>query len=147
MERRHHDPGAFVSTILIAQPDVALNEAWCEALTRNGHEVLAVTTIDDAVTRAREGGLDVIVLDVAVGEAGVRELVAELERLPDAPPLVLVSDSPAAPELSARVGAAGFLTKPCTAEDLLELVGRVTNATVRIPRFDDETTSPRNRDF
>src|SRR5688572_31319407 len=61
-----------------------------------------VTTVADAIERAREGGLDVVVLDTSDGDVAVRALVAELERLPDAPPLVLVSESPDAPEMSAQ---------------------------------------------
>jgi len=134
-----------VSTILLLQPDGDLHDRWSEALTRNGHDVLSVRALDDGVARAREGGIDVIVVDSPGGDGTVRALVGELERLPDAPPLVLVSESPDAPELSAQVGAAGFLPKPCSSEDLIELVSRVASATVRIQRFEDETTSPKHK--
>jgi DNA-binding NtrC family response regulator len=135
-----------VTTVLIVEPGADLRELWAETLRRNGHDVLEVANVTDGVVRAREGGLDMIVVDAAAGD--IRDLVAELERLPDAPPLVLVSDSPQAPELSAQIGAAGFLPKPCTGEDLVEIVGRVSSAIVRGPRgFDDETTSPRKKDF
>jgi DNA-binding NtrC family response regulator len=134
-----------VSTILLVQPDLELNEMWAEALARTGHDVLRVQNIDDGVARAREGGIDVVVVDTDGTDDPVRALVGELERLPDAPPMVLVSDSPLAPELSAQVGAAGFLPKPCSSEDLVEIVARVASAAVRHPAFDDETTSPRRR--
>jgi CheY-like chemotaxis protein len=134
-----------VSTILLVQPDLRLNERWAEALSQGGHEVLSVSGGGDGVARAREGGIDVVVLDAVDGDSSVREMIAELERLPDAPPLVLVSESPNAPELSAQVGAAGFLPKPCSSEDLVEIVGRVASASVRLAPFEDETTSPRNK--
>ncbi len=137
-----------MSSVLVVQPDLALNEEWSAALARDGHEVLRVSTIADGIDRAREGGLDVVLLDAADGVVSVRALVAELERLPDAPPLILVSDSPGAPELSAQVGAAAFLPKPCSTEDLAEIVGRVSSAAVRHRAFDDdETTAPRPKDF
>lgn len=134
-----------MSTILLVQRDSMLDEAWAEALAQGGHAVLSVRSIADGIARTREGGLDVVVLDSDGDTLAVRELVAELERLPDAPPFVLVSGSPDAPELSAQVGAAGFLPKPCAAEDIVEVVARVASATVRHPAFDDETTSPRRR--
>jgi DNA-binding NtrC family response regulator len=134
-----------VSTILVVQPDPALNERWAEALSRGGHEILSVRIVGDGVARAREGGIDVIVLDAVDGDAAVRELVAELNRLPDAPPMILVSESPNAPELSAQVGAAGFLPKPCSSEDLVEVVERVASASVRLAPFEEETTSPRRK--
>jgi len=130
---------------LLVQPDLALNERWAEALSRAGHEILSVRAVGDATARAREGGIDVVVLDAIDGDSMAREVVAELERLPDAPPLILVSDSPNAPELSAQVGAAGFLPKPCSSEDLVEVVDRVASASVRLAPFEDETTSPRRK--
>ena len=134
-----------MTTVLVVQPDSALHDEWMGALSRSGHEVLCVREIADGVDRAREGGIDVVVLDAS--EDGVRTLVDELERLPDSPPLVLVSQSPKAPELSAPVGAAGFLPKPCTSEDLVEVVARVASAAVRPHHFDEETTSPRKKMF
>ena len=134
-----------MSTVLLVQPDAVLNERWAEALSRGGHEILSVREIDDAIARAREGGIDVVVIDTGDGEPVFRELVAELDRLPDAPPLILVSESPEAPELSAQVGAAGFLPKPCSSEDLVEIVERVASASVRLAPFEEETTSPRRK--
>jgi DNA-binding NtrC family response regulator len=135
-----------VSTVLLVQPDAALHEQWTEALARNGHDVLSVRSVVDGIARAREGGIDVIVLDAPGNtDASTHELVNELERLPDAPPLVLISESPKAPELSAQIGAAGFLPKPCSHEDLVDLVARVASARVPMHRFDDENTSPKNR--
>jgi DNA-binding NtrC family response regulator len=139
-----------LSTVLIIQPDLGLSGAWFQALARGGHDVIAVRAVGDAVARVREGGIEAIVFDAPGDDAdgaAVRELVGELDRLPDAPPLVLVSDSPRAPELSARVGAAAFLPKPCGPDDLVELVARVSSANVRGHRFDDETTAPRLKDF
>ncbi|MGH7859643.1 MAG: response regulator [Candidatus Binatia bacterium] len=131
--------------MLLVQSDPRLSETWAEALARGGHEVLAVEAIADGIARAREGGLDVVVLDSDGDAAVVRALVAELDRLPDTPPFVLVSASPEAPELSAQIGAAGFLPKPCSPEDLAEVVARVASAAVRHPAFDEETTSPRKK--
>jgi DNA-binding NtrC family response regulator len=137
-----------MSTVLIIQPDLGLSGAWFEALAGNGHDVLSVRGVGEAVARVREGGVEAIVCDSNDDdEAAVRELMAELERLPEPPPLVLVSESPRAPELSAQIGAAAFLPKPCTAEDLIELVARVASARVRVHPFDDETTAPRPKDF
>jgi DNA-binding NtrC family response regulator len=127
---------ASVSTVLVVQPDPLLNEEWCQTLAVRGHEVLAVSGVIDGIQRAREGGIDVVVVDSYDTSGAVSELVAELDRLPDAPPLILVSSSPHAPELSAHIGAAAF--EP---EDLADEVQRV--ATVRVRRLvhiDDEPT-------
>ncbi len=132
-------------TVLIVEADAALRDSWSDALDRTGHDVLAVADVTEALARIREGGLDAIVVDAVDGD--LRALIAEVERLPDGPPVVLVSDSPSAPELSARIGAAAFLPKPCTGDDLVEVVARVASAIVRPRSFDDDDTSPRHKDF
>ncbi|MCE9577143.1 MAG: response regulator [Deltaproteobacteria bacterium] len=134
-----------MSSILLVQPDPELSESWREALTGYGHDVLVATGVLSAVARAREGGIDVVVLDSYDGAGGVAELVAELERLPDAPPVVLVSSSPRAPALSVTIGAAGFLMKPCEPADLVAAVHKITNVSVR-HRSDEPTSPMRERD-
>lgn len=130
-----------MSTILVVQADPNLNDGWCLALEASGHTVLTASATGDGIDRVREGGIDVVVVEPA-GTSNLRELVAELERLPDAPPFVLVSSSPDAPEISARLGAAAFLPKPCTARELDEAVGRIAPAPVEY-RERDEDTRPR----
>lgn len=118
-------------------------ESWTQTLSARGYDVLAVTGVINGVQRAREGGIDVVVVDTYDGSGGVAELVAELDRLPDAPPVILVSGSPKGPALSVHIGAAGFLTKPCEPEDLAAAVQRVAMAAIRQPsRLDDDPTGP-----
>ena len=105
--------------------------AWCRSLATRGHEVLAVSGVVDGIERAREGGIDVVVVDSYDTSGAVAELVSELDRLPDAPPMILVSSSPQAPEMSAHIGAAAFVPKPCDPEDLADQVQRIAGATVR----------------
>jgi DNA-binding NtrC family response regulator len=90
--------------------------------------------------RASEGGIDAVVYDSYDPRIGVVELFKNLDTLPDAPPVVLVSASPHAPEISARVGAAAFLPKPLDPGELVETVGRIVGDVrpVRTPSFDDE---------
>jgi DNA-binding NtrC family response regulator len=130
-----------VSTVLLVQPDPQLKESWTQTLVSRGYDVLAVSGVINGVERAREGGIDVVVVDSYDGSGGVADFVAELDRLPDAPPVILVSGSPKGPQLSVHIGAAGFLTKPCEAEDLAAAVQRVASVTVRPrpARGDDET--------
>jgi DNA-binding response OmpR family regulator len=78
-----------------------------------GHEVLVAITMREAFLRISEGGIDAVVVDSYDPRVGVVELARTMTALPDAPPLVLVSPSPHAPEISARIGATAFLPKPC----------------------------------
>jgi DNA-binding NtrC family response regulator len=136
---------APVSTVLLVQPDPELKEAWSGTLTGRGYDVLAVSGVLTGIERAREGGIDVIIVDTYDGANGVAELAAELDRLPDAPPVILVSSSPRAPALSVHIGAAAFVPKPCDPDDLADQVERITSVAVRI-LLDEDDTAPRPRE-
>jgi DNA-binding response OmpR family regulator len=144
-ERRGARYTSSVSTVLIVQSDPTLNDGWTLTLEASGHTVLAARATTDGIERVREGGIDVIVVDTEDGGDSLTEFVAELDRLPDAPPFVLVSASPQVPQISARLGAAGFLPKPCDGAEVEQLVKRL------IPRVshdvDDEPTQPHGREF
>ncbi len=138
-----------VSTTLLVEPDDALSLRWAGALRDVGHDVICTREPGSALDHVREGGVDVVVVDAVGGHAAVTALVHALGRLPDAPPLVLLSGFPDGPELSARIGASGFLPMPCDTEEILREVGRITGGQVRssqaalvIPplAFDDEPT-------
>lgn len=123
-----------VSTVLIVQPDPEVGDGWSLAVEACGHAVLKASATADGLERVREGGIDLIVVDgAAAAETSLAAFVAELDRLPDAPPFVLISSSPRAPEISARLGAAAFLPKPCTQDDLGGVVARLATGTVRPP--------------
>lgn len=96
----------------------------------------------DALAAINEGGIDAIVVDAYDPHAGVVALATDISTLPDAPPLVLVSGSPAAPELSARIGAAHFLAKPCESHEIVDVVGRVLGVVRPVLVLEDEPTGP-----
>jgi DNA-binding NtrC family response regulator len=96
----------------------------------------------DALSTIREGGIDVVVIDAYDPCVGVVELAAALEHLPDTPPLVLVSGSPAAPEISARICAAHFLAKPCEPDELVDVVSRLLGQLRPVLVLEDEPTGP-----
>lgn len=132
-----------VSTVLVVQADPKLCRRWSSALETSGHTVLAAQRITDGIHRVQEGGIDLIFLDPGDGPKGLDYFVVALSRLPDPPPFVLISSSPKAPEISAHVGAAGFLPKPCTGDDITDLASRFASIPVLEPAMDDEPTEPR----
>lgn len=130
----------IVGSILLVESEP--NAAWSIALSLAGHSIHAVSTMREALTLIREGGMDVVVIDVYDPRAGVLELARNIEALPDAPPVVLVSGSPDAPEISARMGAATFLAKPCEPTELVAAVGRLLGELRPVREFEDEPTGP-----
>ena len=140
-----------MSTALVVEPDPTTAWQWATALSSQGHNVVQAREPAAAIEHIRDGGVDVVVLDAISGRAAIVAMMDALERLPDAPPIVLLSSTTDGPELSARIGAAAFLLMPCDVEDLLREVGRITGGAVRSSQplltvppvaFDDEPTGP-----
>jgi DNA-binding response OmpR family regulator len=129
-----------VATILLVQNDPTLRGAWSRALRIRHHDVIGASDLDTAIGYAREGGVDVVVFDGSGREPDGRALVEELDRLPEPPPMILVSSSPRAPELSAHLGAATFVPKPCTGEDIVAECERLSSRRPRRVLVEDEPT-------
>ena len=88
----------------------------------------------------RDGGFDAVVVDVYDPGSGIVDLALGMNALPDAPPIILVSDSPAAPWISVRIGAATFVPKPCDPDEVVMAVGRLLWRVRPLPVVDDEPT-------
>jgi CheY-like chemotaxis protein len=136
-----------VGSILLVETDPNTHDRFGTALRAAGHDVIAASTALEALARVGEGGIDVIVIDTPDPRAGTVELARDINALPDAPPLVLMSGSPYAPEISARIGAAAFVPKPCDPAELVAVVEPHAGA-VRPVRIiedfgeDEEPTGP-----
>jgi DNA-binding response OmpR family regulator len=131
-----------VGSILLVETDPETCGRWTADLGEAGHAVLTATAMRDALSTVRDGGIDVIVIDAYDPTHGVVELAESLETLPDTPPLVLLSGSPAAPEISARISAAHFLAKPCEPDELVDVVARLLGQVRPVLVLDDEPTGP-----
>jgi two-component system catabolic regulation response regulator CreB len=127
-----------VGSILVVQTDPDTRDRLGTVLREAGHEVIGSFAVREALLRLREGGIDVVVFDAYDPRVGVTELARHMESLPDTPPLVLVSGSPHAPEISARVGAAVFIPKPYEASDLAAAIERLAGTVRPVRTFDEE---------
>lgn len=131
-----------MGSILLVESDPETCDQWSTALGAAGHAVLAASALREAMPLIREGGIDVVIVDAYDPRTGVIELARSIEALPDSPPLILVSASPDAPEISARIGAAVFLLKPCEPAELVAAVGRQLGELRPVRAFEDEPTGP-----
>ncbi len=117
-------------------------DLWSTAVSAAGHAVLAAPSMKDALPLIRDGGIDAVVIDAHDPRIGVVELARSIEALPDGPPIILLSGSPAAPEISARIGVAAFLPKPCDASDVVAVVNRLLGQLRPVRMIEDEPTGP-----
>jgi DNA-binding NtrC family response regulator len=136
----------IVGSILLVESDPETRGRLGTALRDAGHEVLDAATTREAFLRVSEGGIDLIVIDAYDPRVGIIELAKSVAALPDAPPLVLISGSPHAPEISARIGAAAFLPKPCEPNELVLVAKRHAGEVRPVRRIEDfgdeEQTGP-----
>jgi DNA-binding NtrC family response regulator len=116
-----------MAALVLCTSDVTLRDAWRRELEARRHDVILAVTAVSAVERLREGGVDLVLVDYEVA-GGIAALTAGLARLPDAPPMILVSSAPDAPGISAHVGAAAFVPKPCNLDELAQVVDRLAAA-------------------
>lgn len=130
-----------MGSILLVESDPESCGVWSDALAAAGHSVLVAAAMREALPAIMDGGIDVVVIDAYDPRVGVAELARAIAALPDAPPVVLISGSPLAPEISARIGAATFLPKPCESADLLTAIARLVGEPLRgVRAFEDEPT-------
>ena len=127
-----------MGSILVVQSDPDTRDQLGRALRGAGHEVIVAFVVREAVARLKEGGIDAVLFDSYDPRVGVPELARHMDSLPDAPPFVLISGSPHAPEISVRVGAAAFIPKPYEASELLATIDRIANGTRPVKLIDEE---------
>jgi DNA-binding NtrC family response regulator len=116
------------------------SDAWVTALTEAGHSVHTAMLAREVLPVLREGGIDVVVIDAYDPRSGIVELAHSIDALPEPPPIVLISDSPFAPEISARIGAAAFLAKPCEPRELVIEANRLMGSQPPVRIIEDAPT-------
>jgi two-component system chemotaxis response regulator CheY len=129
-----------VGSILLVESDPDTRDRLGSAVKAAGHEVITAATAREAFLRVSEGGIDAVVIDSYDPRVGVVELSKHIDTLPDAPPLVLVSASPHAPEISARIGAAAFLPKPLDPGELVHALSRVVGEVRPVRQLEPATS-------
>ncbi|MGE0398539.1 MAG: response regulator [Kofleriaceae bacterium] len=130
-----------MGSILLVEADPQVCDQWATALGAKGHAVHTAAQTRDALPMVRDGGIDVVIVDAYDPRIGTVDLARSIASLPDAPPLILVSGSPHAPELSARMGAVAFVPKPCDAAEIVATVERVVGAPRPVRIVEDEPTT------
>jgi DNA-binding NtrC family response regulator len=128
-----------VGSILLVESDPDTRDRLGSAIRDAGHEVLVAITSREAFLRVSEGGIDAVVVDSYDPRVGVVELAKNFNSLPDAPPVVLVSASPHAPEISARIGAAAFLPKPLDPGELVNALSRLVGEVRPVRQIESST--------
>ena len=112
-------------SILVVDDEEVLCQSVEKILKRKGHKVTTFTTVADAL-RSLDGGdrYDLIIADLMMPQAGGLELLEAVRTSwPELPVLIITGFSSIASAVEAtRLGAAGYLPKPFTPEELEKAV-------------------------
>ena len=122
--------GDIPATVLVVEDDASLRMLCRINLDLEGYRVLEAETIQRAIELVTEQPVDVVLLDLHVGERHGTELLPVLRaQRPDAAVCLLSGPSEADPP--DEDGVDGFIRKPFELEVLTETVRRLASRSVR----------------
>jgi len=114
--------------VLVVDDEEVLCQSVQKVLTRKGHKVNAVTTVADALKSLDAGDkYDLIIADLMMPQAGGMELLAAVQASwPELPVLIITGFSSISSAVeTTKLGAAGYLPKPFTPDELETAVNEV----------------------
>jgi DNA-binding NtrC family response regulator len=133
--------------VLVVDDEVILCQSVDKILKRKGHQVEAVTSVADALRNLDSGKkYDLIIADLMMPQAGGLELLSAVQTSwPELPVLIITGFSSIASAVeSTKLGAAGYLPKPFTPEELEKAVEAVF---FRNPRKAEESAEAESDDI
>lgn len=116
-----------MARILIIDDDAAVRMTIAAALRRQGHDVREASDGREGLLRFGEAAVDLVITDIVMPDKEGIETIMELRQLAPGIPIIAMSgsgDSDLYLGMAARLGAAFTLSKPCSAERLIEVVNR-----------------------
>ncbi len=114
--------------VMVVDDEAILCQSVEKILKRRGHVIEMKTSVADALSALDKGaGYDLIVADLMMPQAGGMELLAAVQSSwPEIPVLIITGFSSIASAVeTTRLGAAGYLPKPFTPEELEKAVERI----------------------
>lgn len=115
-----------VKKIAIVEDETYMREELCHMFQKEGYQVEAIVSFEDAVSLLLEMQPDLVILDLNLPEISGFQICRELKAKAAIPILVLTSRDQIRDELQAfQLGADEFLTKPCRKDRLLARVSNV----------------------
>ncbi|MEC9364779.1 MAG: sigma-54-dependent transcriptional regulator [Sinimarinibacterium flocculans] len=120
----------LAARILLIDDDPSIQRAFRRALQDRGHGVVVASSTNEAVAALNRSPFDLCLLDLCLGgESGIELLPRIRELAPWLRVVVVTASSDVQTAISAiRAGAADFLSKPCSPDELMHTVGQQIEA-------------------
>ena len=114
------------ASLLVVDDDAGVVDFLCDMLGERGYRLRGLTSPRQALDAIRAESFDLVIADVEMPELRGLELVTALQRIPSAPPVLLMTafGSIGLAVQAVRGGACDFLTKPFPIEAMYEAVAR-----------------------
>jgi CheY-like chemotaxis protein len=130
-------------TILFIASDPHAREWWCLALRTRGHQAVAIAPGLDALITAATP-FDAIVIDIDLAADWQQFHVFGQEKAQLRAPLVVLTSWIAQDYRRAAfsAGCDAFVSKPCSPDELLEVIGRLTPGARAVRAAADRPTRP-----
>jgi CheY-like chemotaxis protein len=112
-----------VTTVLVVDDDPALRMLCRVNLELDGYDVVEAGSVDEAAARAAERDIDVVLLDIRLGE-GLGNGLTLLDRLPEGkrPAVALLTGSVDLNRFEQPVGVDAIISKPFALDELATVV-------------------------
>lgn len=128
--------GAEKMRVLVVDDDPQMQLAIKATLDRAGYEVTVANNGRMGLELAEKGGFELIISDQRMPEMGGAELLAALQEKKSSVPFIMITAHGTISQAveAMQKGAADFLAKPFSAEDLERIVERVLNPETKLFR-------------
>src|SRR6266576_2288709 len=111
---------AMKGRILILESAHSLRDSLNAILGEGGNQTFTADDLTEALTKSRDGQVDLVVAGIDAAGVPVGDLLREIRQISPDLPVVLVADANAATTAieATRLGAYGFVTTPLDPEQL-----------------------------
>lgn len=119
------------NVVLIADDDESLRRVLTAVLQKAGYQTLSARNGKETLATVKKTAVDVILLDIFLGDANGLELIETLQRFNSTASIIIITAHGTTQTAidAAKQRAYGYLTKPVDKKQLLELVARAASAT------------------
>ena len=119
------------NVVLIADDDESLRRVLTAVLQKAGYQTLRARNGQETLATVKKKAVDVILLDIFLGDANGLELIETLQRFNSTASIIIITAHGTTQTAidAAKQRAYGYLTKPVDKKQLLDLVARAASAT------------------
>jgi len=129
-------------SILIVEDEKILRVSLADALTEEGHTVLAVEAGKDAVSAIKQGDFSVVISDIRLPDISGIDVLRQCMSLSPATPVIMMTAFGNIEDAveSMRIGAFDYITKPFNLEEMIVTVSKalevhtLTEENIRLKR-------------